>query len=100
MWLVEQGVRVIGIDACALGRPFASMVADYRRRSPAHLIRWYHLVGYCLRPGFGDPLDRFRVEQLWKLMHAPPRAEPGRPLMPRTPEGGADYPKVIVSPSD
>jgi hypothetical protein len=70
---------------------FLAAAADYRRRSPAHLIRWYHLVGYCLRPGFGDPLDRFRVEQLWKLMNAPPRAEPGRPLMPRAPEGGADY---------
>src|SRR5262249_1450656 len=70
---------------------FLAAAADYRRRSPAHLIRWYHLVGYCLRPGFGDPLDRFRVEQLWKLLHAPPRAEPGRPLMPRAPEGGADY---------
>jgi hypothetical protein len=70
---------------------FLAEVADHRRRSPAHLVRWYHLVGYCLRPGFGDPLDRFRVEQLWKVLHAPPRAEPGRPVMPRLPEGGADW---------
>ncbi|HEV3261182.1 MAG TPA: Hsp70 family protein [Gemmataceae bacterium] len=65
-------------------------VAEQRRRSPAHLGRWYNLVGYCLRPGFGDPLDKYRVEQLWKIMHAPPRAEPGR-VIPRPPEGGADY---------
>jgi molecular chaperone DnaK (HSP70) len=71
---------------------FLAEVADQRRRSPPLLARWYNLVGYCLRPGFGDPLDRFRVEQLWKLMHAPPRAEAGaRPLAPRQPEGGADF---------
>src|SRR5207244_13330172 len=73
---------------------FLAESADQRRRSPAHLSRWYHLVGYCLRPGFGDPLDRYRVEQLWKLLHAPPRPEPGKPARanaPRPPEGGADY---------
>jgi hypothetical protein len=69
---------------------FLAEVADQRRRSPGHLTRWYHLVGYCLRPGFGDPLDKYRVEQLWKLMYAPPRAEPGR-VTPRLAEGGADY---------
>jgi hypothetical protein len=30
------------------------------------------------------------VEQLWKMMQAPPRAEAGR-TAPRAPEGGADY---------
>jgi hypothetical protein len=65
---------------------FLSEVADERRRSPAHLTRWSNLVGYCLRPGFGDPMDRFRIEQLWKMTAAPPRAG-----SPRLPEGGADY---------
>jgi molecular chaperone DnaK (HSP70) len=69
---------------------FLNEVSDQRRRSPAHQTRWYHLVGYCLRPGFGDALDRFRIEQLWKLLNTPPRAEPGRPP-PRVNEGGADY---------
>jgi hypothetical protein len=69
---------------------FLAEVAEHRRRSPAHLNRWYHLVGYCLRPGFGDSLDKYRVEQLWKIMQTPPRAEPGR-TGPRLPEGGADY---------
>jgi hypothetical protein len=69
---------------------FLAEVAEQRRRSPAHLSRWYHLVGYCLRPGFGDPLDRYRVEQLWKIIQTPPRAEPGRSV-PHLPEGGADY---------
>jgi hypothetical protein len=63
---------------------FLAEVAEQRRRSPAHLSRWYNLVGYCLRPGFGDPLDRFRVEQLWKLLHAPQAGRTG----PRPPEGG------------
>jgi DNA-K related protein len=69
---------------------FLSEVADQRRRSPQHLGRWYHLVGYCLRPGFGDPLDRHRVDQLWKMLNAPPRVEPGKPVQ-RLQEGGADF---------
>ena len=69
---------------------FLAEVADERRRSPAHLSRWYNLVGFCLRPGFGDPLDRFRIEQLWKLMAAPPRADAGKGARhaPRLPESG------------
>ncbi|HCT99434.1 MAG TPA: molecular chaperone DnaK [Methylococcaceae bacterium] len=39
----------------------------YRRRSEAHEKVWLNLVGYCLRPGFGYPLDDWRVEQLWKM---------------------------------
>jgi hypothetical protein len=69
---------------------FLAEVAEQRRKSPAHLSRWYHLVGYCLRPGFGDPLDRYRVEQLWKITSTPPRNPAGQNL-PRLPEGGADY---------
>jgi hypothetical protein len=66
---------------------FLAEVADQRKRSPAHLSRWYHLTGYCLRPGFGDPLDKYRVEQLWKLLHAPPKEK----TAVRIPESGADY---------
>ncbi len=68
---------------------YLAEVADQRRASPAHLTRWYNLVGHCLRPGFGDPLDRHRIEQLWKMLAAPPRA-PGAPVS-RVAEGGADY---------
>jgi hypothetical protein len=72
---------------------FLAEVADERRRSPSHLSRWYNLTGYCLRPGFGDPLDKFRIEQLWKMMAAPPRADTGkgeRGAAPRLTETGAD----------
>jgi hypothetical protein len=62
-------------------------VAENRGRSPAHLARWYNLVGFCLRPGFGDPLDRYRVEAVWKLIAAGASSAAARPI----PEGGADY---------
>lgn len=41
--------------------------AKRRRRSPDHERVFFQLAGYCLRPGFGAPLDDWRVEQLWKL---------------------------------
>ncbi len=58
-------------------------LADERRRSPAHLNRWFNLVGFCLRPGFGDSLDRFRIEELWKLFFSPT----GRSVV----EGGSQF---------
>ena len=67
-------------------------VTEERRRSPAHLRRWYHLVGYCLRPGFGAPKDRFLVEQLWKQLNSPVRQQAGTGLVTtKVQEGGADY---------
>src|SRR5262245_8687843 len=65
---------------------FLLEVSERRRLSPAHLNRWYNLVGFCLRPGFGDPLDRFRVEQLWKMIVSPVRAGMA---VAAAPEGGA-----------
>ncbi len=41
--------------------------ARRRRRSAGHERLWLNLTGYCLRPGFGYPLDDWRVEQLWTL---------------------------------
>ena len=38
-----------------------------RRRSAEHERVWLNLTGFCLRPGFGDPLDGWRVQQLWTL---------------------------------
>ncbi|HUR53972.1 MAG TPA: molecular chaperone DnaK, partial [Gemmataceae bacterium] len=65
-----------------------------RGKSPQHLARWYNLVGFCLRPGFGDPVDRYRVESLWKLITAGAsgsgQANVGRKSVV-VPEGGADY---------
>jgi molecular chaperone DnaK (HSP70) len=39
----------------------------FRRRSDRHERLWLNLVGFCLRPGLGYPLDDWRVEQIWKL---------------------------------
>ncbi len=51
LWLVEQGVRVIGIDAYTIDRPFADMVADYRRTGDGRYIWPAHFAGitreYC-----------------------------------------------------
>lgn len=38
-----------------------------RRRSAAHERAWFNLAGFSLRPGFGDALDGWRIEQLWRL---------------------------------
>lgn len=47
---------------------FATLLegSKYRRRSENHERVWLSLAGFCLRPGFGYPLDDWRVEQLWK----------------------------------
>jgi molecular chaperone DnaK (HSP70) len=44
-----------------LGDLFLSL-ADGRKRSPAHEVRWLNLAGLCLRPGFGYPGDDYRIE--------------------------------------
>jgi len=41
--------------------------AKRRRRSVDHERLWFNLIGFCLRPGFGYPLDDWRVGQLWSL---------------------------------
>ncbi len=40
---------------------------DGRTRSPEYETRWLNLLGFCLRPGFGDPADEWRMQQVWKL---------------------------------
>jgi kynurenine formamidase len=51
LWLTGQGVKVIGIDAYTLDRPFASMLADYRRSGDGRYIWPAHFAGieaeYC-----------------------------------------------------
>ena len=51
LWLVEAGVKVIGIDAYTLDRPFANMVADYRKTGDGRHIWPAHFAGitreYC-----------------------------------------------------
>jgi hypothetical protein len=49
---------------------------DERSLSPALEARWLNAVGFCLRPGFGVPVDDWRVKQLWKI-HALGVLHPG-----------------------
>jgi hypothetical protein len=56
-------------------------VADTRKRSGEHEQRWLNLVGFCLRPGTGAPLDAWRVRQMWGVFNenlAFPRNEASR----------------------
>ncbi len=39
----------------------------HRRRSADHERVWLNLAGFCLRPGFGFPLDDWRIQQLWSI---------------------------------
>ncbi len=42
-------------------------VADGRKGSPQHEVRWLNLMGFCLRPGFGAVGDEARVNLVRKL---------------------------------
>lgn len=42
--------------------------APQRKNSAAHAERWWNLIGFLLRPGFGYPLDDFRIKELWKVV--------------------------------
>ena len=75
---------------------FLEVYALGRSKSPGHLSRWYNLTGFVLRPGFGDPVDRYRIEALWKMITAAASAQAtgnlsGGKRAPVVPEGGADY---------
>ena len=52
--------------------------------SARHESRWLNLTGFCLRPGFGDPLDEWRVREAWKLF-------PEGLLFPRETQGRAEW---------
>lgn len=45
-------------------------VANGRKLSPRHEVRWLNLFGYCLRPGFGDPQDSSRITQARRIYQA------------------------------
>ncbi|MFH1130504.1 MAG: Hsp70 family protein [Pseudomonadota bacterium] len=41
--------------------------ANQRKAGPEYEAAWFNLSGILLRPGFGDPLDSRRIEQLWDV---------------------------------
>jgi molecular chaperone DnaK (HSP70) len=67
-----EEVLGFGKHAWPLGavRPLADAlleVVEGRRRSARHEARWLNLAGYCLRPGYGAPLDDWRMTQLRRV---------------------------------
>ncbi|UCD85839.1 MAG: cyclase family protein [Deltaproteobacteria bacterium] len=51
LWLIEQGVKVMGIDAWGFDRPFSAIIEDFKRTQDKSLIWAAHFVGiereYC-----------------------------------------------------
>ena len=38
-----------------------------RQTAPDFESRWLNLLGFCLRPGFGDAFDGHRIKAIWKI---------------------------------
>jgi molecular chaperone DnaK (HSP70) len=55
-----------------------------RRRSPAHERVFWMLLGFCVRPGFGDPGDPARIERAFPLFE-------GRLGFPNEPQGWQQF---------
>ena len=67
---LEQGLGGReGWDTALLRQLFDALLqrARGRRRSAEHERVWLNLAGWCLRPGYGDALDSWRIEQLWAM---------------------------------
>lgn len=43
-----------------------------RIAAPDFEIRWLNLLGFCLRPGFGDGFDGHRIKSIWKIYKTGP----------------------------
>jgi len=68
---LEQALG-LGRNSWPLGtiRRFADQMlelADGRKKSAGHEMRWLNLCGFCLRPGFGYPGDDYRLEQTRRI---------------------------------
>ncbi len=59
-------------------------LASGRGKSAAHETRWLNLAGFCVRPGFGEARDGWRVERLWRLFA-------GGLRFPSSPQGRAEW---------
>jgi DNA-K related protein len=45
-------------------------ISDGRKLSSRHEVRWLNLLGYCLRPGFGDRNDNVRTTQAHRIFQS------------------------------
>jgi molecular chaperone DnaK (HSP70) len=73
--LIRELERVLGERSSwtiGLSRALFDAVAPQhkaRRRSADHERVFWQLAGFCVRPGFGDPLDARRVAEIAPLFH-------------------------------
>lgn len=81
--IMEQLEQVTGSERTAwppsLCRELFETVFSFagaRAKSFEHEVRFWHLLGFLLRPGFGLPLDDYRIKELWKLvLSLPPKTK-------------------------
>jgi hypothetical protein len=84
--LVKELSATVGSSKGQWSTPLIRSLADAlmeckqgRAFTPQHEARWFNLLGFCLRPGFGDPVDEWRVREVWKLyrqgLHFPRQAQ-------------------------
>jgi molecular chaperone DnaK (HSP70) len=43
-------------------------VAEDRKINGELEVRWWNMMGFFLRPGYGYPLDDFRIKEIWKII--------------------------------
>lgn len=83
MWLMEESLKERRDDwSLALLRDAweaLDRVKHRRRSSEAYEAPWLNACGWCLRPGFGYPLDDWRVNRTWEIF-----------------DRGLQYPKAVT----
>jgi Molecular chaperone len=72
--LLKHITLILELDRTKWSTPVIRKMADAlfkfkkgRSFSPQHEARWLNLLGFCLRPGFGDPMDDWRTKEIWKI---------------------------------
>ncbi len=68
-------------------RPLAETLLQLRKGrtfSSQHEARWLNLLGFCLRPGFGDPADEWHLKEAWKLYAQGPAS-------PKSPDARSEW---------
>jgi hypothetical protein len=72
--LVKKMVSILDLEKEKWPTPLIRKFADTllecsqgRSFSARHESRWFNLMGFCMRPGFGAPLDDWRMKEIWKI---------------------------------
>lgn len=72
--IVKDIEEVIGQTKAKWPLSFLRKMADNllaieksRKNSPDHEAKWLNMIGFCMRPGFGDAFDKDRILKLWKV---------------------------------